>query len=87
MFGTAEPERHKIQFLTKDCSETSYGPCKYDSPSNATFPRGTGFTMRDFDDSDHTGDSVTRRSRTGFIVLLSSAPIFDHSKKQGSCET
>ena len=43
--------------------------------------------MRAFVDSDHSGDSVTRRARTGFIVFLKSAPIFIYSKKQGSCET
>ena len=54
---------------------------------NAPPPRGIGFTMRAFVDSDHAGDSITRRSRTGFIVFLNNAPIFVHSKKQGSCET
>ena len=54
---------------------------------NAPAPRGIGFTMRAFVDSDHARDSITRRSRTGFIVFLNNAPIFVHSKKQGSCET
>ena len=43
--------------------------------------------MRDFVDSDNAKDSVNRRSRTGFIVLLKNAPVFDCSKKQESCET
>ena len=38
-------------------------------------------------DSDHAGDSVTRRSRTGFVVFLQSAPIYWLSKKQTSIET
>ena len=38
-------------------------------------------------DSDHAGDTITRRSRTGFIVWLNSAPVYWYSKKQGSCET
>jgi hypothetical protein len=38
-------------------------------------------------DSDHAGDLVTRRSRTGFIVFLNNAPIYWSSKKQGSCKT
>ena len=30
---------------------------------------------------------MTRRSRTGFIIYINSAPIYFMSKKQGSCET
>ena len=44
-------------------------------------------TMRVYVDSDHAGDTVTRRSRTGFIIFLNSAPIYWSSKKQTSCET
>jgi hypothetical protein len=40
-----------------------------------------------FVDADHTGDLLTRRSRTGFIVFLNGAPIYWSSKKQSSCET
>ena len=43
--------------------------------------------MRIFVDSDHIGDEITRRSRTGFVVFLNSAPIYWMSKKQTSCET
>ena len=43
--------------------------------------------MRVFVDSDHAGETLTRRSRTGFIVFLNGAPIYWLSKKQTSCET
>ena len=43
--------------------------------------------MRAFVDSDHAGDSITRRSRTGFLLFLNSAPIYWFSKKQTSVET
>ena len=46
-----------------------------------------GFMMRAFVDSDHIGDMITRRSRTGFVIFLNNAPIYWYSKKQGSCET
>ena len=42
--------------------------------------------MKDFVDSDHVGDSIDRRSRTGFAVILNNAPIFFCLKKQGSCK-
>ena len=38
-------------------------------------------------DSDHSGDTVTRISRTGYVIFLNSAPIYWSSKKQTSCKT
>jgi len=43
--------------------------------------------MRAFVDSDHAGDSTTRRSRTGFLVCLNSALMYWLSKKQTAIET
>jgi len=40
-----------------------------------------------FVDSDHAGDTVTRRSRTGVIIFVNKAPIIWYSKKLGSIET
>ena len=37
-------------------------------------------------DADHSGESLTRRSWTVFIVMLNNAPIYWHSKKQTSVE-
>ena len=48
---------------------------------------GKSMTMRVFVASDHAGDQVTRRSRTGFIVFLNLALIYWSSKKQRSYET
>ena len=42
--------------------------------------------MRVYVDSDHAGDMLTRRARTGGIVLLNGAPIYWNSKKQTLCE-
>jgi len=87
VFDPTEPDIDQSQFPIEDWSATPYGPCKEDIPSNAPAPKGIGFTIRAFVDSDHAGDSITRRSRTGFIIFLNSAPIFVYSKKQESCET
>ena len=43
--------------------------------------------MRAYVDSDHAGEKLTRRSRTGFLVYLNSAPIYWLSKKQTAVET
>ena len=42
---------------------------------------------RAFVDADFAGDKVTRRSRTGFIVMLNNAPIYWYSKHQTACKT
>ena len=50
-------------------------------------PCGKGMVMRVYFDSEHAGDTVTHRSRTGFVIFLNGAPIYWNSKKQTSCET
>jgi hypothetical protein len=42
--------------------------------------------MRAFVDTDHATDTMTRKSRSGFLVFLNSAPIYWFSKKQTSVE-
>ena len=70
----------------------SYSPYSYEGlteilPEGMPTPHGPSMTIRVYVDSDHAGDLITRRSRTGFIVFLNNSPIFWSSKKQGSCET
>ena len=43
--------------------------------------------MRAKVDADHASDTVSRRSRTGFLVWLNSALVHWYSKKQGSVES
>ena len=50
-------------------------------------PLGNGMQMIAYVYSNHAGDSMTRRSRTGFLVFLQCAPIYWKSKKQGTIET
>ena len=56
-------------------------------PPDMPEPRGNPLQMTCWVDSDHCGDVVSRRSRTGVIIFCGSAPIVWHSKKQGSVET
>ena len=70
----------------------SYSPYGYEGlteilPEGMPTPHGPSMTIRVYVDSDHAGDLITRRSRTGFIVFLNNSPIYWSSKKQGSCET
>ena len=56
-------------------------------PGDMPKPRGKALQTTGFVDSDHAGDQVTRRSRTGVLVFCGRALIIFYSKKQGSIET
>ena len=81
VFDHTPPDIDHSAFTDEDWTASAYGECKEEIPSNAPKPRGIGFTMRAFVDSDHAGDTVTRRSRTGFLIFLNGAPIYWFSKK------
>jgi hypothetical protein len=87
VFDPTEPDIDESQFPRENWSSSVYGEVQEEIPGNAPEPRGIGFTMRAFVDSDHAGDVSTRRSRTGFLVFLNSAPIYWFSKKQTCIET
>ena len=55
-------------------------------PPNAPDPRGKSVDLSMWVDSDHAGDKLTRRSRTGYFILLNTALINWLSKKQATIE-
>jgi hypothetical protein len=59
--------------------EIYYDKVKEDVPLNA--PKPLGLVIRAYDDASHTGSKLTRRFRTGFIVMLNNSPIYWMSKK------
>ena len=64
-----------------------YGDVKELIPPDAPPVRGVAVQMTCFVDSDHAGDEVSRRSRTGVLIYCNRAPILWYSKKQTSIET
>jgi hypothetical protein len=64
-----------------------YADAKEQLPPNAPEPRGKHVQINCFVDSDHAGDRVTRRSHTGIIIYLNTAPISWYSKKQTTVES
>jgi len=64
-----------------------YGDISEVVPPDAPPPRGKEVDIRMFVDSDHAGDQVNRRSRTGFFVFTNSALVSWLSKRQPTVET
>jgi hypothetical protein len=64
-----------------------YGDVKEALPPNMPEPRGKDVVFSLYKDSDHAGDPLIRRSRTGYIVYMNLAPILWYSKRQGTIET
>ena len=87
VFDPSEPDIDDTHFEKQDWKNTVYGEGEEELPPNARTPRGYGFKIKAYVDSDHAGDSITRRSRSGFIIYLNSSPIYWTSKKQTSIET
>ena len=69
VFDHTEPAIVYSDLPKQDWENTVYanerGELKEDVPTNIPTPLGKGFKTQVFVDSDHAGDQVTRRSRTG----------------------
>ena len=91
IFDPSDPDIDYDDFPKEDWSHSvcasGGAELKEPVPHDAPEERGHGFIMRLYCDSDHAGDSVTRRSRTGFFVYLQSALIHWYLKRQTSVET
>ena len=91
MFNPSRVEFDKALFPEKDSGYSIYAQAASDSqeelPPDMPKPRGTCMDMIVYVDSDHAGDTVTRTSRTCFVIFLNDAPIYWKSKKKNLCET
>ena len=67
--------------------KTFYGDVTEAIPPNAPDPRRRSVDLHMWVDSDHTGDKMTRRSRTGYFIFLNTALIDLLSKKQATIES
>ena len=77
----------QINDFEKKNWEQHYGNCEEEIPEDCPRPLGKELIIRSYVDADFAGDVLTRRSRTGFIVMLNSSPVYWFSKKQTACET
>ena len=57
VFEPTEKYIDESQFKKENWSATIYGDSKKELPPNMPEPKGVGFTMREFVDSYHSGDT------------------------------
>lgn len=89
VFDPSVPAIDESMYEAKDWASSEFGHLEgvEETPPNMPEPRGVGFVIRAKVDADHATDTVTRKSRTGFLVWLNSSLVYFMSKKQASVET
>ena len=85
-FDPTYPTIDERKFKKYDWAEQYYG-AKEPIPSDAPEALGKAVDLRLYVDSDHAGEKLTRRSRTGCLIYMQSALIVFHSKRQSTVET
>ena len=86
-FDPSYPDINLADFKLDQNWKAIYGDVQEPIPPNAPKPRGKPVDLRLFVDSDHAGDKVTRRSRTGFYIFMNNETIVWQSRKQATVET
>jgi hypothetical protein len=85
VFDPTPVEFDRSLFERQDWSFSQYG-CEEmveELPDGMPIPLGQSMTMRVYVDSDHAGDMLTRRSRTGYVARLSHThPLFKSDNGQ-----
>ena len=89
VYGPSDPVVDENDFERRDWASSEFGHVegKKEFPANMPEPRGHGFIMRAKVDADHASDTVSRQSRTGFLIYLNCALVYWWSKKQASVES
>ena len=89
VYDPSDPVVEQNDFEQRDWTSSEFGAVqeKEEIPSNMPELSGQGFTMHAKVDVDHTSDTITRHSRTGFLVYLNCALVYWWSKKRNSVES
>ena len=86
VFDRTYPDIYHHEFKKQDWAHF-YGDVEEAIPTNAPRPRGKDIDLRLMVDSDHAGDKLRRRSRTGYYIFLNSALIAWISRCQPTIKT
>ena len=78
VFDPFDPVIDESKYQRRDWTSSEFGNLQRKKivPSNMPEPRGQGFTISAKVDADHAADTVTRRSKTGFLLYANSALIY-----------
>ena len=63
-----------------------YRNAKEELPPMMPAPRGMAVEISAFVDASHAANKKTRKSHTGYIIFVNSAPILWYSKRQNTVE-
>ena len=88
VFGPSDPIVYEANYELKYWASIEFGHFQgqWELPPNIPEPCVLEFVMRSKVDIDHSSNTVTRRSRTGFLFFLNCYLIHWLSKKQTSVE-
>jgi hypothetical protein len=86
VFDPTYPSVDMGTFIKTDW-KSMYGEAKEIIRSDAPVSCGKEVDLRLFVDSDHAGEKLTKRSRTGFVIYLNMAPIVWFSKRHTTVES
>jgi hypothetical protein len=81
-----EPQINEEWFTDHDWFEF-YDKATEKLPGNPPKPRGKPVTTTAYFDADHAANRMTRRSHTGIIIFVNSAPVLWTSKRQNTVES
>jgi histone deacetylase 1/2 len=87
MFDPLKPDVSNDGFVEYHEWGREYEEAEELLPPDAPKPLGEPVLLRMFVDSDHAGDKVSRRSRSGFVITLNHGVIDWLSKKQSTVES
>ena len=89
VYDPSDPVIDEKDFAREDWASSEFGHLdgKEELPENMPMPRGIGFIMSAKVDADHASDTVSRRSRTGFLIYLNCSLTYWMSRKQTSVES
>ena len=89
VYYPSDPVVDENDFERRDWASSEFGHVEGEEefPAKMPEPRGHGFIMRPKVGADHASDTVSRRSRTGFLIYLNCTLVYWWSKKQTAVES
>jgi len=78
-------DQSSMQYTAQDFKGI-YRDAEEELPPRMPKPRGRGVETLAYVDASHAANKKTRRSHTGYVIFVNSAPVLWHSKKQNTVE-